>query len=140
MPTEKPRISVMVSDAMHAEITQYQKEYNFKSSSGAAQDLIRKGIEYLSETGLLSTSKKAPSLSDEALIIARQYESLGKRDRLIIGTLVDVMTTNRGAGHLHIVQQAAKSGDRMDELLTDEELAERSKYLGESPRPDDTEE
>lgn len=87
-----------------------------------------------------SYEKIAPPISGKAMNIAIRYDKLGKRDKLIIDTLVDVMTTSRGAGHLHIVQQAAKSGDRMDELLTDEELAERSKYLGESPRPDDTEE
>ena len=140
MATDLPRFTITIPVDLLAEIEQYQIDNNFISRSAAIQDLINCGIDSLVEKGIISRIGKRPTLSGEALKIAKQYDGLSKRDKLIVRTVVDILTESRAARPLHLVQQAAHSGDLPDELLTDEELKERAKHLGGSRRPGDTDE
>lgn len=70
MPTDKPRVTFTLSQEKLDEIDSYRFENKIKNQTQAILSLISKGMDdYLSE------SKKAPSISDEAMKLARDYDT-----------------------------------------------------------------
>jgi len=70
MPTNKPRVTFTLSQEKLDEIDSYRFENKIKNQTQAILSLISKGMaDYLAER------KEAPSLSDEALKLAQDYET-----------------------------------------------------------------
>lgn len=78
MPTQKPRITITMSEDQLSQIEEYRYEKRMKNQTQAILSLIEKGIDLLAaeDPAIINTIKKAPSLPDEALKVARDYNGL----------------------------------------------------------------
>ena len=69
MPTEKPRVTFTLSQEKLDLVNNYRFDNRFKNQTQAILSLIDKGLDdYM--------SKKAPSLPDEAIKLAKDYDNL----------------------------------------------------------------
>lgn len=90
MPTEKPRITITMSNEQLERIDEYRYSGRLKNQTQAILSLIEKGYDALtSDTSAAPTSKKAPSISDEAMRIARDYDKLDNWGRQAVRDLTD---------------------------------------------------
>lgn len=91
MPTEKPRITITMSNEQLGRIDEYRYSNKMKNQTQAILSLIEKGYEVLAQKQDFSSeySEKAPSLSDEALEVARGYETLDQWGKVAVRELVD---------------------------------------------------
>lgn len=71
MPTEKPRVTFTISEEKLAQVDAYRFDGKFKNQTQAILSLIEKGLEEYTPA-----IKKAPSVSDEAMKIAKDYDGL----------------------------------------------------------------
>lgn len=85
MPTNKPRVTFMISQEKLSEVESYRFDNRIKNQSQAILSLIEKGLESL-ESG----SKTAPSLSDEAMKLAKDYEGLDRYGKKQVRTTADI--------------------------------------------------
>lgn len=78
MPTKKPRITITMSEEQLGQIEEYRYEKRMKNQTQAILSLIEKGIDVLAseDPSIIEAIKKAPSLPDEALKVARDYNGL----------------------------------------------------------------
>lgn len=84
MPTEKPRVTFTISREKLSELEAYQHENKIKNQTQAILSLIDKGIsEYLSDI------KNAPPYSEEALKLAKDYDSLDRHGKRIVRMVAD---------------------------------------------------
>ena len=74
MPTEKPRVTITMSKDQLDKIDNYRFDEKMKNQTQAILSLIELGFAELSSTN--TAYKKAPSLSDEAMKIAKDYSDL----------------------------------------------------------------
>lgn len=74
MPTEKPRVTITMSKDQLDKIDNYRFDEKMKNQTQAILSLIELGFAELSSTNI--AYKKAPSLSDEAMKIAKDYSDL----------------------------------------------------------------
>ena len=84
MATDKPRFSITFEDDLFDQIEDFRHEHRISTRSKAVVKLVEKGIESLVQENpdLADIIKKAPSVSDEAMKIAKDYDVLdlwGKR-------------------------------------------------------------
>lgn len=90
MPTEKPRITITMSNEQLERIDEYRYSGRLKNQTQAILSLIEKGYDALtSDTSAAPTSKKAPSISDEAMRMARDYDKLDNWGRQAVRDLTD---------------------------------------------------
>lgn len=90
MPTEKPRITITMSNEQLERIDEYRYSGRLKNQTQAILSLIEKGYDALtSDTSAAPTSKKAPFLSDEAMRMARDYDKLDNWGRQAVRDLTD---------------------------------------------------
>lgn len=90
MPTEKPRITITMSTEQLERIDEYRYQGRMKNQTQAILSLIEKGYDALtSDTSLSTNNKKAPSLSDEAMKMARNYDKLDNWGRQAVRDLTD---------------------------------------------------
>ena len=91
MPTEKPRITITMSNEQLERIDEYRYNGRMKNQTQAILSLIDKGFDVLasSNTSSSAPSKKAPSVSDEAMRMARDYDKLDNWGRQAVRDLTD---------------------------------------------------
>ena len=91
MPTEKPRITITMSNEQLGRIDEYRYSNKMKNQTQAILSLIEKGYEVLAQKQDFSSeySEKTSSLSDEALEIARGYEELDHWGKVAVRELLD---------------------------------------------------
>ena len=90
MPTEKPRITITMSNEQLERIDEYRYSGRLKNQTQAILSLIEKGYDALtSDTSAAPTSKKTPSISDEAMRMARDYDKLDNWGRQAVRDLTD---------------------------------------------------
>ena len=87
MPTEKPRLSVTMESGLLERVTQFRVQNQISTQSKAINHLTRMALENLELDGMLERSPS--SLPEEALQIARDYQSLDRWGRQLVRTLVD---------------------------------------------------
>lgn len=85
MATEKPRFSVTFSDESFEKIQEYKKEQNLSTQSKAVAQLVALALDTLEESGDINT---APSLSDEAMKVARDYQGLDRWGRGMVREVI----------------------------------------------------
>lgn len=83
MPTEKPRVTFTISREGLSALESYQHENKIKNQTQAILSLIEKGL-----SGAEPAVKKAPSLSDEAAGIARDYQGLDRWGRRAVRSVI----------------------------------------------------
>lgn len=71
MPTEKPRVTITMDMDTLAEIDAYRFDKKLKNQTQAILSLIERGLDELT-----ARNEKAPSVSDEAMGIAKTYDEL----------------------------------------------------------------
>ena len=109
MATTLPRFSITIPVELLNEIDKYQIDNNLESRSAAIQELIDCGIESLVEKGVITPVNKRPIFSDEALQVAKQYDSLSRRDKRIVSGIIDLII-KEGRGNIsQVTKVAAKS-------------------------------
>lgn len=85
MATEKPRFSVTFTEDSFSKIQKYQKENNISTQSKAVARLVEMAInDIVEENG----AKKAPSLPDEAMNVAKDYWSLDRWGRQVVRSVI----------------------------------------------------
>ena len=91
MPTEKPRITITMSNDQLKRIEEYRYSGRLKNQTQAILSLIEKGYDALSENGGIEIfdRKKAPSVSDEAMKLAQDYDNLDNWGRQAVRELAD---------------------------------------------------
>lgn len=91
MPTEKPRITITMSNDQLKRIEEYRYSGRLKNQTQAILSLIEKGYDALTENGGIEIfdSKKAPSVSDEAMNLAQDYDNLDNWGRQAVRELAD---------------------------------------------------
>lgn len=91
MPTDKPRITITMSNEQLERIDEYRYSGRMKNQTQAILSLIDKGFDVLasSNTSLSKTNKKAPSVSDEAMRMAHDYDKLDSWGRQAVRDLTD---------------------------------------------------
>ena len=89
MATEKPRFSVSFKEETFEKIQEYKEEHNISTRSKTVAQLV----ELVLDRGEGSReTEKSPSLSSEAMRIARDYQSLDKWGRQAVRELVETET------------------------------------------------
>ena len=89
MATEKPRFSVSFKEETFEKIQEYKEENNISTRSKTVAQLV----ELVLDRGEGSReTEKSPSLSSEAMRIARDYQSLDKWGRQAVRELVETET------------------------------------------------
>lgn len=83
MPTEKPRVTFTISKERLSELETYQHDNKIKNQTQAILSLIEKGLSDFEPT------KKAPSLPDEAMRIAKDYTHLDYHGKRMVQIVVD---------------------------------------------------
>lgn len=71
MPTEKPRVTITMDMDTLAEIDAYRFDKKLKNQTQAILSLIERGLDELT-----ARNEKAPSVSDEAMEVAKTYDGL----------------------------------------------------------------
>lgn len=90
MPTEKPRITITMSAEQLERIDEYRYSGRMKNQTQAILSLINKGFDVLAAGDTSAApSKKAPSVSDEAMRMARDYDKLDNWGRQAVRDLTD---------------------------------------------------
>lgn len=84
MPTEKPRVTFTISKERLSDLETYQHENKIKNQTQAILSLIEKGL-----SDFEPTVKKAPSLSDEAMKLAKDYTDLDPHGRRMVQLVVE---------------------------------------------------
>ncbi|WP_306488322.1 ribbon-helix-helix domain-containing protein [Agathobaculum sp.] len=81
MSTDRPRYTVSVDDEMFEQIENFRFENRYKTRSQATVELIRLGIEQLTQqnSSLLEPSKSESTLSPDELQLVEDYRSLNKQ-------------------------------------------------------------
>lgn len=108
MPTEKPRVTITMSQDQLARIDEYRFANKLKNQTQAILTLIEAGIEQLSQT-VEGEKKKAPTLSDEAAKLAEAYDSAPEKERGIVRYVLSEYIDR--SAPLHI---AARTGIKLD--------------------------
>lgn len=127
MPTTKPRVTFTISPEKLSEVENFQFGNKIKNQTQAILTLIEKGLSDF-ESGI----KNAPSISDEAMKIARDYDNLDGHGKSIVRVILNEEQNRiKEFGHLErrpMIQAAASGGGvdqieaiRPDELPIDEE-------------------
>lgn len=88
MPTEKPRVTITMSNDQFESIDNYRYAHKMKNQTQAILSLIENGLSKLEQTAP-AHNKKSPSYSDEALTIASDYTSLDSHGKAAIRALMD---------------------------------------------------
>lgn len=83
MPTEKPRVTFTISKERLSELEAYQHDNKIKNQTQAILSLIEKGL-----SDFEPTIKKSPSLSDEAMKVARDYQGLDRWGRQVVRSVI----------------------------------------------------
>ena len=86
MATEKPRFSVTFSDESFEKIQKYKKENSISTQSKAVAQLVELAINKMEESG---KTRKAPSISDGAMKLAKDYDTLDRWGKQAVRELVD---------------------------------------------------
>lgn len=86
MATEKPRFTITMEPELLEQVENYRYKNSFKTQSKAIIDLVRSG---LNELGVDGINEKAPSLSDEAMKVARDYQALDRWGRQVVRSVID---------------------------------------------------
>ena len=86
MPTEKPRVTITMSKDQLDRIDDYRFEGKMKNQTQAILSLIELGFAELSSAN--AVYEKAPSLSDEAMQIAKDYSVLDNWGKAAVRELV----------------------------------------------------
>lgn len=91
MPTEKPRITITMSNEQLGRIDEYRYSNKMKNQTQAILSLIEKGYEVLAQKQDFSSeySEKTSFISDEALEVARGYEELDHWGKVAVRELLD---------------------------------------------------
>ena len=81
MSTDRPRYTVSVDDEMFEKIENFRFENRYKTRSQATVELIRLGIEQLTQqnSSLLEPSKSESALSPDELQLVEDYRSLNNQ-------------------------------------------------------------
>ena len=88
MATDKPRFSVTMDEDLFRQVEDYRYKNQFNTQSKAIIALVRNGLAELVDQGPVIDSKNAPSLSDEALQVARDYQGLDKWGRRVVRSVI----------------------------------------------------
>lgn len=83
MPTEKPRVTFTISRERLSELEAYQHDNKIKNQTQAILSLIEKGL-----SDFEPAVKKTPSLSDEAVKVARDYQGLDRWGRQVVRSVI----------------------------------------------------
>lgn len=75
MATEKPRFTITLEPETFDQVLNFKKINGIATQSGAIQRLVERGIQDLISSNNLTSTKKAPSVSDESMQIAAAYEA-----------------------------------------------------------------
>ena len=81
MPTEKPRVTITMSQEQLDRVDDFRFSHKMKNQTQAILSLIESGLAG-------SGQKNAPSLPDEAIKIARDYEKLDEHGKRVVQTLL----------------------------------------------------
>lgn len=90
MPTEKPRVTFTIEESKLGQIKNYQFAHKIRNQTQAILSLIEKGLADLEQINDTPTpSKKAPSYSDGAIKLAKDYDTLDRWGKQALRELAD---------------------------------------------------
>lgn len=89
MPTEKPRVTITMTDDQLKEIEAYRYGRKMKNQTQAILSLIERGFDALAADNTSSSKKTAPLYSSEAAKIAKDYDSLDHWGKAAVRSVAD---------------------------------------------------
>lgn len=96
MPTEKPRVTITMSQEQLSKIDEYRFGHKIKNQTQAILSLIDVGLtDIFSESD--KQKEKAPPFSGEAMQIAKDYDFLDSVSQKAVRSLVDIELTRSAA-------------------------------------------
>lgn len=84
MATEKPRFTITLEPETFDQVLNFKKINGIATQSGAIQRLVERGIQDLISSNNLTSTKKAPSVSDEAMCVAAAYDRADDRAKQVV--------------------------------------------------------
>lgn len=120
MATDKPRFSVTFSDNTFSKIQNYKDENKISTQSKAVAQLVALALDQLEASGEI---KKAPSLSEEALHLAKDYDWLDAWGKKAVREVADVELERMEDENRFLADTDALSEEKVINLFTDPSAA-----------------
>ena len=117
MATDKPRFTITLSEDLYEKVNEYQHDMRFSTQTKAIVDLIERGAKSLGlvmdyESFSLDPNIKAPTISDEAKKVAKDYDGLDHHGKRVVRLVLDE-EQRRMAEEQHPLEIAARTGVRL---------------------------
>ena len=123
MPTDKPRVTFTVNKETLDKIEEFRFSNKSKNQTQAILSLIEKGL-----SDFEPKTKKAPSISDEAQKVAKDYNSLDHHGKRVVRLVLDEELRRMDEQHpLKIAARTGVSLKRSDDLDSIPLIGEDSK-------------
>ena len=106
MPTDKPRVTFTVNKDTLDKIEAFRFSNKSKNQTQAILSLIEKGL-----SDFEPKTKKAPSISDEAKKVAKDYDGLDHHGKRVVRLVLDEEL--RRMDEQHPLEIAARTGVRL---------------------------
>ena len=89
MATDKPRFTITIDNETLDRVSEYKRKQRISTQSKAIVSLVQSALTDLEAEGRLPKIKTAPSISDEAMGIAKRYDALDSHGKEMVSLAVD---------------------------------------------------
>lgn len=117
MPTEKPRYSITMEESTLRRVNEYKKKEGIATQSKAFVKIIELALDEMERTGEI---KKAPSLSDEAMKLAEDYDGrMDDRGRETVRSVADLEVARFKARTAATLLKSREQSEAAEEIAPD---------------------
>lgn len=131
MPTDKPRVTITMNKDLLDRIEAYRFDTRQKNQTQAILSLLQHGLNYIEGT----PKENAPSVSDEAMRLAKDYDRLDTWGQKQVRAVADNELARLSASH--ILRIAGRDGRYEEISIDDEQLEELKEYIRSAPDASD---
>ena len=123
MPTEKPRVTITMTDDQLKEIESYRYGRKMKNQTQAILSLIERGFDALAADNTSSRKKTAPLYSNEAAKIAKDYDSLDHWGKAAVRSVADTELARMQDEARFLAETSMEPEPKVVNLFTDPSAA-----------------
>ena len=123
MPTEKPRVTITMTDDQLKEIEAYRYGRKMKNQTQAILSLIERGFDALAADNTSSSKKTAPLYSSEAAKIAKDYDSLDHWGKAAVRSVADTELARMQDEARFLAETSMEPEPKVVNLFTDPSAA-----------------
>lgn len=123
MPTEKPRVTITMTDDQLKEIEAYRYGRKMKNQTQAILSLIERGFDALAADNTSSRKKTAPLYSSEAARMAKDYDSLDHWGKAAVRSVADTELARMQDEARFLAETSMEPEPKVVNLFTDPSAA-----------------